>query len=275
MRPLFKEVIQTCLDPSEEYLKKPRSWVQNPAKNSNSMNPKLNQYDRAEELITFYTFVPLVLSLNRVGLVNRILALANVSAFEENVADLGLERQYKPPNGYLQWIMNEAKKNPISYVRKQAELQKLIQPLESRTHVDAFIETDKLLIFFEVKFTSDISYSTTFNPIRNQLARLIDVGLDLNEHNGKEVLIIIATPRKLFEKKSRLYCYKIKEYSDPEKIKEDIEWRSLSSIKDNVLAVRWIALEDLINVLYKDFKHDDKKDALEFFKEKNLIQLEN
>ena len=132
-------------------------------------------------------------------------------------------------------------------------------------------ETDKLLIFFEIKFTSDISYDTTFNPCRNQLARLVDVGLEVNEHNGKEVLVILSTPRRFFERKSRLYYYKIAEYAHPEKIKEDIEWRSLSTIRDNVLAVRWIALEDLIDVLYKDFEHKDKNEALEFFKERNLI----
>ena len=51
---------------------------------------------------------------------------------------------------------------------------------------------------------------------------------------------------------------------------EDIEWRSLSTIRDNILVVRWIALEDLIEVLYRDFEHKDKEDALEFFKERNL-----
>ena len=143
--------------------------------------------------------------------------------------------------------------------------------MESNTHVDAFIETDKLLIFFEIKFTSDISYDTTFNPSRNQIARLIDVGLEVNEHNGKEVLVILSTPRRFFEKKSRLYYYKINEYTNPERIKEDIEWRRLSAIRDNVLAVRWIALEDLIAILYRDFEHEDKKDALEFFKERNML----
>ncbi len=54
-------------------------------------------------------------------------------------------------------------------------------------------------------------------------------------------------------------------------MKEDIEWRSVATIRDNVLAVRWIALEDLIDALYRDFEHKDKKEALEFFKEKNLL----
>jgi hypothetical protein len=269
---LFEEAIEKCFVPPELRLQKLKTWIEqaNNARNSGNLKPFQNQYDKAEELITFYTFAPLALNVNRVGLTNRILGLAGISAFEEEVVDIALERQYRPPTGYLRWIRKEVKNHPIRYIREQATLHKPNQPLESRTHVDAFIETDKLLIFFEIKYTSDISYSTTFNPCRNQLARLIDVGLDVNEHNGKEVLVILSTPRKLYEKRSRLYYYKVKEYTDPAKIKEDIEWRSVSEIKNNVLAVRWIALEDLIDALYKDFEHEDKKEALQFFKERNL-----
>jgi hypothetical protein len=272
MRLLFKEAIQTCFNAPEDRLKKLNVWVDNSntARTKTDLEAYPNQYDKAEELITFYTFAPFVLSLTRVGLVNRILSLANVSAYEENVVDIALERQCKSPKGYLKWIKDEVKNHPVKYIRDQANTHKPNQRLESNTHVDAFIETDKLLIFFEIKFTSDIAYDTTFNPSRNQLARLIDVGLEVNEHNGKEVLVILSTPRRFFEKKSRLY-YKIKEYTSPEKIKEDIEWRSLSTIRDNVLAIRWIALEDLIDVLYRDFEHEDKEEALEFFKERNLL----
>ena len=277
MRLLFKEAIKTCFNPPEDRLNKLNAWVENSNSARNPANPNFelypNQYDKAEELITFYTFAPLVVSLNRVGLVNRILSLAKVSAYEENVVDVALERQCKSPKGYLKWIKEEVKNHPVKYIRDQANAHKPNQRLESNTHVDAFIETDKLLIFFEIKFTSDIACDTTFNPSRNQLARLIDVGLEVNEHNGKKVLVILSTPRRFFEKKSRLYYYKIVEYTDPAKIKEDVEWRSLSTVRDNVLAVRWIALEDLIDVLYKDFEHKDKKEALEFFKERNLMRF--
>jgi hypothetical protein len=274
MKLLFEEAVQNCFNPSEERLKKLKEWVENAktARVKGNLYAKPNQYDKAEELITFYTFAPLVLGLNKVGLTNRILALASVSAYEENIEDLGLERQFKPPEDYLHWLRNYVKKHPISYIRQQAEKHKPKQPLESKTHVDAFIETDKLLIFFEMKFTSDISYSTTFNPCRNQLARLIDVGLEANRHNGKKVLVVLSTPRELYDRRSRLYYYKLREYADPAMIQDDIPWRTVSEIKDNVLAVRRIALEDLINALYKDFTHPDKEEALAFFKERNLWQ---
>lgn len=219
MRLLFEEAIQNCFDPPEERLKKLKSWVENansardPTRTSLEAFP--NQYDKAEELITFYTFAPLVLSLNKVGLTNRILALAGVSAYEENVTRVRLEPQFSPPEDYLHWLRNYVKKHPIRYIRQQANRHEPKQRLESDTHVDAFIETDKLLIFFEIKFMSDISYDTKFNPRRNQLARLIDVGLEANKCNGKEVLVILSTPRELYTKRSRLYYYKVEDYKDP------------------------------------------------------------
>jgi hypothetical protein len=273
MRLLFKEAIQHCFNPPNERLQKLSEWVKNAksARDTKDLGKNLNQYDKAEELITFYTFAPLVLSLNRVGLTNRILSLAGVSAYEETVEEVALEKQFNPPKEYLQWLRKQCDNHPVRYVREQAKLHKDNERLEGSTHADAFIQTDKMLIFFEIKFTSDISYGTTFNPERNQLARLVDVGLEANKQTGKEVLVILSTPKRFFESRSRLYYYKINEYTDPAKIREDIEWRNLSTIRDNVLAVRWIALEDLIDVLYKDFEHDDKKEALAFFKERNLI----
>jgi hypothetical protein len=37
------------------------------------------------------------------------------------------------------------------------------------------------------------------------------------------------------------------------------------------LAVKWIALEELINLLYKNFNHPDKEEAIKFFEERKLI----
>ncbi len=170
------------------------------------------------------------------------------------------------------WFKNEVKNHPVRYIREQSVKHlETNKTLESRTHVDAFIETDKLLIFFEIKYTSDIAHSTVFNPYRNQLARLIDVGLEQAKCSGKEVLVLLSTPSTLYERRSRLYYYKVHEYSDPSMIQKDIAWRTAKEIEENVLAVKWIALEDLISLLYKDFNHPDKEQAIEFFRERKLI----
>ena len=274
MKLLFEEAAKECLNPTEARVQKLKVWVEQAksARHTGNLEPDQNRYDKAEELITFYTFAPLVLSLNRVGLANRILALAGISPFEENVVGVGLERQYQPPPGYLQWFKNEVKKHPIKYIREQSVKHiKMNKPLESYTYVNAVIETDKLLIFFEVKYTSDIAHSTTFNPYRNRLARLIDVGLNEAKFSGKEVLVLLSSPSLLFERRSRLYFYKVHEYSDPSLIQKDIGWRSVKEIEENLLAVRWVALEELIKLLYTDLNHPDKEDALKFFEERKLI----
>jgi hypothetical protein len=267
---LFEDLAEMHFSPAR--VKKLQTWCMNAdlARKSGNLAARANQYDKAEELITFYTFAPLLLSLNKVGLTNRILGLAGISPFEENVVNVGLERQYRPPEGYLNWLKNDVKNHPIQYIRQQASKHEPNKPLESNTHMDAFIETDKLLIFFEMKYTSDIAYSTTFNPYRNQLARLIDVGLDVAKCSGKEVLVLLSSPSKFYESRSRLYYYKVQEYSDPLLIQKDIAWRTVSEIRDNVLAVKWFALEELISLLYKDFTHSDKEEAMKFFRERKL-----
>ena len=273
MRLLFENAAQKSFHPAVARIQRLKKLVQlsDSARKTGSLEPYPNQYDEAEELIAFYAFAPLVLSFNRVGLTNRVLGLAGISAYEENVVSVDLEKQFCPPAGYLLWLRNEVKCHPVGYVREQAiKRSETNKPLESRTHVDAFIETDKLLILLEVKFTSDIDHCTTFNPVRNQLARLIDVGLEVAKCSGKEVLVVLSSPTKFYESRSRLYYYKVKEYSDPVMIARDIAWRDVSEIEDNVLAVRWIALEELINVLYKDFIHPDKEEALVFFRERRL-----
>lgn len=279
MRLLFKEAIPKCFNPPEDRQKKLNTWVENANNARTEAKPNLeayaNQYDKAEELITFYTFAPLALSKNKVDLTNRILSIAKVDIPASEVVDLALERQYEPPKGYLEWIRQEVKNHPVRYIREQAIKHEPNQRLESNSHIDAFIETDKLLVFFELKFTSDIAYETTFNPSRNQLARIADVAIEASEQKGKQALVILSTQRKLFEKKNRLYYYKINAYTNPKKIAEDIEWRNPSQITKNLLAIKWVALEELIEVLYKDFEHEDREDALLFFKERDLYSLEN
>ncbi|MGD0644316.1 MAG: hypothetical protein ABSA75_05360 [Candidatus Bathyarchaeia archaeon] len=273
MKLLFEQAAQVCLSPPESRIQKLKTWVEqaNMARNKGNLEPYPNQYDKAEELITFYTFAPLVLSSNKVVLTNQILTVAGINQSADSVVSLCLEKQYPPPAGYLSWIKDEVKNHPVRYIREKAiNRLKANQPLESNTHVDAFIETNNFIIFFEMKFTSDISYGTTFNPARNQLARLIDVGLEVAKRKGKKLLVFLSTPNTPYSLKSRLYYYKIQEYASPLMIQKEIPWRPVKDIEENLLTVKWIALEELINLLYKDFNHHDKEKAMEFFKERLL-----
>lgn len=273
MKLLFEEAAHKCYRQAQARVARLKDWITaaEAARAKENLDPRANQYDKAEELVTYYTFAPLFLSPNAVGLTNRILGLAKVSAYEEGVSSKGLEKLLPSPQGYMSWLKKRLDKHPVGYIRNQSELHaKNNLKLESPTHVDAFIETDKMLILFEIKFTSDISYNTVFNPQRNQLARLIDAGLEATRLSHKKVLVIISTPSELYESRSRLYYYKVQEYLDPQRIQEDIGWRNVSEIKERLLAVRWIDLKELISVLYRDFNHPDKEEAMKFFKERNL-----
>ena len=122
----------------------------------------------------------------------------------------------------------------------------------------------------EVKFTSDISAQTTFNSNRNQLARTTDVGISEAKKRGKGLVVLLYTPSEFYHRKSRFYYYKIQEYSDFYKVKEDICWREFEGIKEGVLAITWIPLEKVIEIVYRNFDFPELDKAKEFFKERNL-----
>jgi hypothetical protein len=83
-------------------------------------------------------------------------------------------------------------------------------------------------------------------------------------------VLLLCSPSVFFVSKSRLYSYKITEYSDSEEVKRDIGWRGREQIEDSVLAVAWFPLESLVEIMYEDFNHADLEEALLFFRERNL-----
>ena len=136
----------------------------------------------------------------------------------------------------------------LSLSRARKDRIKRGKPLETNTHVDTVIKTENLLILVEMKFTSDISTQTTFGSNRNQLARTIDVGISKAKKKGKKLVVLLCSPSEFYHKKSRFYYYKMQEYSDFHKIKQDICWRELEEIKECLLSTAWIPLEKVIKI---------------------------
>jgi len=271
MRLLFEDLAWKHFHNRPNRFQKLKGWVEEANKTGDKLDKKANQYYKAEELITFYTFAPLDLRSDKKDLVNEILRSAGVKETVESMNRISFEKLCQPPEGYLSWIENEVKKHPIKYVREQAkDHKKRRKPLETATHVDAVIETDNFVIFVEMKFTSDISVQTTFNPYRNQLARLIDVGISIAMEKSKKLVLLLFSPSLFFVNKSRFYSYKITEYSNYEEIQKDIGWREQHEIEKYVLAVAWVPLESLVKIMYQDFNHPDVEEAMSFFRERNL-----
>jgi len=272
MRLLFEDLATRHFTP--ERAQKLRDWVGNAckAREEGQLEKGANQYDKAEELVTFYAFAPLCLREDKAKMVQEMLRLADVKTDVSRIERLSFEKQFPPPEGYLKWLANHIDEHPVRYLRKQAiDHIKRGKTLETNTHVDFAVETDNLLILIEMKFTSDISIQTTFNPYRNQLARLVDVGIQVAMEEGKRLIVLLCSPSAFFVTKSRLYFYKIKEYADYKEIYKDIGWRSQEDIEKYLLSVSWIPIEELIRIIYSNFEHSDKKEAHDFFRERNIV----
>ena len=105
---------------------------------------------------------------------------------------------------------------------------------------------------------------------RNQLARNIDVGISEAKKKDKQLVVLLCTPSEFYNKKSRLYYYKIQEYTDFNKISEDIPWRPLEEIKEYLLKIAWIPLEKIIEIIYQNLNLPELEEAEKFFAERNL-----
>jgi len=272
MKLLFENLAEKHF--TKERIRKFKDWIENAnrARETKSFGKKANQYDKAEEIITFYTLAPLELRENSKELVQEILRLANVNEAIGEPISLGFERQFKPPEGYLKWLEKEVSRHPVKYIREQGKDHvDRNRRLEANTHVDTVIKTENLLILVEMKFTSDISAQTIFGSNRNQLARTIDVGISEAKKKGKKLVVLLCSPSEFYHKKSRFYYYKMQEYSDFHKIEQDICWRELEEIKECLLATAWIPLEKVIKITYRNFSFSELEDVKRFFKERNLV----
>jgi len=135
--------------------------------------------------------------------------------------------------------------------------------LEGSTQVDALIvnQDSGFNVLIEAKVLSDISIGITYDVVRNQIARNIDVMLESNERlcdpldkrNPDKSLFLLITP-KLFKNNpsSRLYGYKIREYQDRNKgvdaLKRDLPHRTKEELKNIPSRIGWLTWEDFKEV---------------------------
>jgi len=135
--------------------------------------------------------------------------------------------------------------------------------LEGSTQVDALIlnPDNGFNVLIEAKVLSDISIGVTYDLVRNQITRNIDVMLESNERlcvpldkrDPNKSLFLLVTP-KLFKDNptSRLYGYKIREYQDRNKgvdaLKRDLPHRTKEELKNIPSRIGWLTWEDFKEV---------------------------
>jgi hypothetical protein len=120
--------------------------------------------------------------------------------------------------------------------------------------------------FIEAKVLSDCSSTVTYDPVRNQLARVIEnlLCFQANGHVPERLYFTLLTPR-FFQtnESSRLYGYKMREYHDHARLLADIEGCKILRRNDaayhypdsleqrlQVLKLNWVAYEDILESIF-------------------------
>jgi len=180
---------------------------------------------------------------------------------------------------------------------------KLTKPdasFEGNTNLDLLIEgisnSRKTTIFIEAKFLSDISYQIKYNPVRDQIIRNIDCGIDYVKNKKyaeyfDDFYFFLLTPKvfrtelfgdskkselqKYGSNSSRLFCYKMNEYKNFNFLKTLLPHRDLSDKDWKVLSdnIGWITFEDfwLQSDMNSTIDIDIEKVMIEdYFKKRNL-----
>lgn len=167
---------------------------------------------------------------------------------------LFFEPNLPSPRSYSKWLSeNIGKRHFIPYVLDSAYGKK---NLEGPTNVDAILlnPANGFGVMIEAKVLSDISAQITYDTMRNQIARNIDVMLEkndslcypLNLRKPERTLFLLITPNIIRENpSSRLYGYKMNDYmANPNSMGFDLPHRSCDW---NTISNRlgWITWKDL------------------------------
>jgi len=186
--------------------------------------------------------------------------LKGVNSWEECLEGelhLFLKPNLPSPESYKRWLReNLTKRHFIPHVLNSADGK---VNLEGPTNVDAMFLNSKngFAVIIETKVLSDISYDVTYDTIRNQIARNVDVMLEenrklcppLNKRDPEKTLFLLITP-KLFRDNpsSRLYGYKMREYkTNPESLAADLPHRSCNW-EEISKRLGWLTWEDFKDV---------------------------
>lgn len=125
-------------------------------------------------------------------------------------------------------------------------------------------EAEPWVCFCEMKWDSDIATSVTYDPARNQLARVIENALCFQNKQGKyadKVFVTLVTPVFYLDErpKSRLYYYKYEDYmKDPQLLSADLDncllkkatyYPECIDSRINALKLNWITYDNLFDLM--------------------------
>ena len=164
------------------------------------------------------------------------------------------------PSTYKHWLAENLSQRQIIPYTLDASFRhgtsEVRGRLEGPTHVDAMLlnADNGFAALFEAKVLSDTSYQVSFDTMRNQIARNIDVMLERNENLPKPLsarrpertLFVMVTP-EMFRKhpQSRLYGWLLKEYrNNPKALERDIPHRQSVDWLGVSRRIGWLTWEE-------------------------------
>ena len=170
------------------------------------------------------------------------------------------EAQLPSPPAYVDWIReNLQARHLVPYVFDAAGVSG--RRLEGATHVDAILvnPVNGFALLMEAKVLSDISPTVSFDCLRNQLARNIDVMLDRQEplpaplslRDPDRSLFALLTPAMFrAQPHSRLYGWLLEEYRrDPTALERDLPHRDREDWSAIGKRIGWLTFEDINEVV--------------------------
>lgn len=195
--------------------------------------------------------------------------LIDVASWDECLGGrlhLFFEVKLPSPPSYRRWLgENLSQRQIVPYVLDASYrlgTDDVREGLEGPTQVDAVLlnENNGFAIFFEAKVLSDISYQVSFDAMRNQIARNIDVMLEqnltlsepLSRRDPHLTLFVLLTPEMFREHPhSRLYGWLLQEYrSYPTALERDIPHRQGVDWQEVARRIGWLTWEDCEQVLH-------------------------
>lgn len=237
------------------------------------------QIDKDETILTLFTFAALHKGSNPIW--NRLLSNLFFDEWSDVEVEykLEIEKAISAPKFIQDSLKQEASRHPVKYAREISGMDKRI---EGPTNYDAILEAGAKKVFFECKFTSDISHDTTHCTSRNQIARCIDVGLASLNDSVEDFFFVLVTPSRYTEYPGdRLYYYKMEQYrQDPMAIVLDIprlyNWYDSEEnhwkLEKLTKRIAWLTWEECLemNINHDYLTQEQKEQLIAFYKDRLL-----
>lgn len=294
--PFYQDNVEDCFTNKnhlEYYSKSIKNYEEFFAKNDKIIGKSLDelrkplQIQKDERFWTINALLNIYNSPNRVGELVRLFEKEfgqkvplsiNIDNWEDcfNSKELKLcfEVDLPSPKKYKDYLYDNYCQ---SYKNKQCNRHQFIpyilacacnkKSLEGSTQVDAIIinPDNGFTVIFEAKVLSDISICTTYDLLRNQIARNIDVMINeelenkynshsiLKDINPKKTLFVLLTPRIFKENpSSRFYGYKMNDYKDKRmgvtNLNKDLPHREKEELKNIPQRIGWLTWEDFKDI---------------------------